>query len=105
MIASPTRIEDMKIRQDMLDALESCLALGLTSHAKDIGEASTALKTRIDTKDYTREDKHTEWLKKRVEWKQDMTKPHPGNFKEYTDTADLSSPLSTPQKKPLPEAG
>jgi len=65
MIASPTRIEDMKIRQTMLDALESCLALGFNEHAKDIGEASRKIKERIDTHDYTQEDKNYRlWITK-----------------------------------------
>lgn len=56
MIASPTRIEDMKARRDMLECMGICLRLGLTKTAKEIGQASSTLKRRIDTHDYRRED-------------------------------------------------
>lgn len=41
----------------MLECTAICLRNGLTEQARSIGESSAKLKTRIDTHDYSKEDK------------------------------------------------
>lgn len=87
MITSQEKIEDMKIRQTLLDITESCMRLGLTEHAKDIGEVSKKLGETIKTKDYSK-DESFDWEKKvnegcdrqgipRIYPKTGDSKPHP----------------------------
>lgn len=57
MIYSASRREDQKARADMLECMEICLRNGLTEEAREIGKASATLKKRIDTHDYSKENK------------------------------------------------
>lgn len=56
-LVSPSREEDRRARLDMLECIGVCLRNGLTDHARSIGESSRTLKNRIDTHDYSIEDK------------------------------------------------
>lgn len=56
-LASRAREEDRRARLDMLESAAICLRNGLTDQAREIGEASAKLKKRIDTRDYSIEDK------------------------------------------------
>lgn len=47
MIISQEKIEDMKIRQTLLEITESCARLGLTEHAKEIGAVSKQYGERL----------------------------------------------------------
>ena len=47
MITSREKIEDMQIRQTLLDITESCMKLGLTEHAKEIGTVSKKYGERL----------------------------------------------------------
>ena len=57
MIASPSRLEDQRIRLMMLEVMEICLRHGDINTAKNIGESSATIKRRIDTHDYSGEDR------------------------------------------------
>lgn len=63
MIISQEKIEDMKIRQTLLEITESCTRLGLTEHAKDIGAVSKKFGDKVKKYDYSK-DEPFNWEKK-----------------------------------------
>jgi hypothetical protein len=58
MIASPSKTLDIRARYYMLEAMEICLRTGHTEIAKSLGEGSVSLKKRLETFDYSKEDKY-----------------------------------------------
>lgn len=63
MIISKEKIEDMNLRKLLLEATESCVRLGFTEHAKDIGEVSKKFGDKIKSHDYSKEEPFN-WEKK-----------------------------------------
>jgi len=57
IFTSRAKLEDMKLRAQYLDLVEFSLMRGDTESAKFFGDFSKKLKERIETHDYTEEDK------------------------------------------------
>ncbi len=78
MIISKSKIEDMQIRQLLLEATEACLSAGFTEHAKDIGAVSKQFGHKITAHDYSKEETGDEiWARKLKEAKEVDNSPHP----------------------------
>lgn len=66
MIFSPTRFEDMKFRQQLLDDIEWMVSTGKLELAKNVMMLSATMKQRIETHDYSREDAWLEQERKLI---------------------------------------
>lgn len=63
MIASPSKLEDMKLRAILIEDMGNALAKGRTDFAKELGALSKKLAHKIATYDYSEEDKSAGRLK------------------------------------------
>ena len=56
MIFSAEKLEDIRLRNEVLYCMESAIRHGFTELARSFGETSRMLKERIDRGDYTERD-------------------------------------------------